>query len=133
VRLFETRLRTAADIQAWFDGIHPVVESKRTPNDRLWSDVTYRPSLLQRHREASLYVAREARGRGAGRPALAALIAAADKPDSEAPSRIFVENQPSRLLFKPGFREVGVYESTAGSMRLARCGHRRTLIPKNLR
>ena len=57
-------------------------------------------------------MAREARGRGAGRLALAALIQAAEEAGFwKLLSRVFVENQPSlRLIQSMGFREVGVYQ-----------------------
>jgi phosphinothricin acetyltransferase len=57
-------------------------------------------------------VAREARGRGAGRCALAALIDAARAAGFwKLVSRVFPENAPSRaLLRRHGFREVGLYE-----------------------
>ena len=86
--------------------------------------------------EASLYVAREARGRGAGRVALSALIEAAEEAGFwKLLSRIFVENQPSRRLVRAmGFREVGVYEKHGqldGVWRDVVIVER--LIPKNLR
>src|SRR5215204_4832313 len=63
-------------------------------------------------REFSVYVAREARGKGFGKAALSALI-----DDAKARgwwkllSRIFPENVSSRKLCAAlGFREVGIYE-----------------------
>jgi phosphinothricin acetyltransferase len=65
--------------------------------------------------ECSVYVAREWRGKGAGRVALAALIEAAEAAGFwKLLSRIFVENEASRRLVRSlGFREVGVYEKHA--------------------
>jgi L-amino acid N-acyltransferase YncA len=62
--------------------------------------------------EASVYVARGVRGRGAGGLALDALIAAAGAAGYwKLLSRIFVENRASRALIAAhGFREVGIYE-----------------------
>src|SRR5271154_2866770 len=73
---FETRPRSAEDVRAWFDGTHPivVVEDGGTV-------IAFASASSYRSREcyagiaeASVYVAREARGRGAGRMALEALI-----------------------------------------------------------
>ncbi len=114
VATFETRLRTAADIAAWFDGVHPcvVVESDGQVI-AFGATSSYRPrECYAGVAEASLYVARSARGRGAGRMAMSALIeAAAAAGFWKLLSRIFVENQASRALCRRmGFREVGVYE-----------------------
>jgi phosphinothricin acetyltransferase len=61
--------------------------------------------------EHSVYVAREARGLGAGLVALQALFAAAEERGFwKLLSRIFPENVASLALHrKAGFREVGVY------------------------
>jgi phosphinothricin acetyltransferase len=61
--------------------------------------------------EHSVYVAREARGAGAGLAALEALFAAAEERGFwKLLSRIFPENVASLALHrKAGFREVGVY------------------------
>jgi L-amino acid N-acyltransferase YncA len=84
--------------------------------------------------EASLYVSREARGRGAGRVAMSALIQAAEEAGFwKLLSRVFIENEPSRRLIRSlGFREVGVYEKHAkldGAWRDLLIGER--LIPRN--
>ena len=62
--------------------------------------------------EHSVYVAREARGAGAGLVALQALVAAAEARGFwKLVSRIFPENVASLALHrKAGFREVGVYK-----------------------
>jgi phosphinothricin acetyltransferase len=59
-----------------------------------------------------VYVARSQRGRGAGRLAMEALIAAAEQAGLwKLVSRVFVENAASRSLLQSlGFREVGIYE-----------------------
>lgn len=61
--------------------------------------------------EVSIYVARAARGQGAGRVALSRLITEAEgRGFWKLVSRIFPENVPSRRLCAAlGFREVGVY------------------------
>ena len=60
-------------------------------------------------------MARHARGQGAGRVAMLALLDAV-KPAGiwKLLSRIFVENEASRsLMASMGFREVGIYEKHA--------------------
>ncbi len=114
IATFETRLRTADDICGWFDGVHPVVVA--TEQDRVLafaSTSTYRPrECYAGIAEFSVYVAREARGRGAGRVAMLALLeSAAQQGFWKLVSRVFVENAASRgLLRSLGFREVGTYE-----------------------
>src|SRR5580704_13968482 len=79
VATFETRLRTAEDVLGWFDGVHPVVVVE-DGGDILAFGATssYRPRACYAGiAEASLYVARSARGRGVGSMAMAALIEAA--------------------------------------------------------
>src|SRR3712207_2317240 len=114
---FETRQRSAEDVRAWFDGVHPitVVESG---NSLLAFAATsaYRPRKCYAGiAEFSVYVARAARGCGAGRLAMESLIAAAEAAGFwKLLSRVFVENTPSRNLLRSlGFREVGVYEKHA--------------------
>jgi phosphinothricin acetyltransferase len=62
--------------------------------------------------EHSVYVAREARGAGAGLVALQALLAAAEERGFwKLLSRIFPENVASLALHrKAGFQEVGIYK-----------------------
>jgi L-amino acid N-acyltransferase YncA len=62
--------------------------------------------------EYSVYVARSHRGRGVGRVAMEALIAASrDAGLWKLLSRIFPQNTASRALMASlGFREVGVHE-----------------------
>jgi L-amino acid N-acyltransferase YncA len=63
-------------------------------------------------REFSVYVAREARGKGFGKLAVSALIVEArTRGWWKLLSRIFPENVSSRKLCAAlGFREVGIYE-----------------------
>lgn len=65
--------------------------------------------------EFSVYVAPDARRRGAGRMAMAALIEAAERAGKwKLLSRVFVENRASRRLLRGlGFREVGIYRRHA--------------------
>ena len=77
------------------------------------STSTYRPRACYAGiAEFSVYVAHSQRGRGAGRLAMEALIAAAEQSGLwKLLSRVFVENVASRSLLRSlGFREVGIYE-----------------------
>jgi len=114
VATFETRLRSADDVRAWFDGVHPIVVVEE--GDGV---VAFAATSAYRGREcyagiaeASVYVARAARRQGAGRIALAALIECAGQSGYwKLVSRIFPENEASRaLIHSLGFREVGIYE-----------------------
>lgn len=116
---FETRERTAAEIEGWLeDGFPLVVVRTRHCAVFVWASAPpYRP-----HREAyrgvgdfSVYVAREARGRGAGRVAMEALAAKARARGFwKLVGRIFPENEASLALCRTlGFREVGVYRRHA--------------------
>jgi phosphinothricin acetyltransferase len=111
---FETRPRTAGDIERWFDGRHPIVVVERGGAVVAFASTsTYRPrDCYAGIAEFSVYVARSARRQGAGRLAMQALIAAAEQAGFwKLVSRIFVENTASRALVAgAGFREVGVYE-----------------------
>jgi phosphinothricin acetyltransferase len=117
IATFETRLRTADDVRAWFDGVHPIVVVEEAGEVIAFASASaYRPRACYAGvAEFSVYVAREARGRGAGRMAMEALIRAAEAAGfCKLLSRIFVENTASRALVRSlGFREVGVYEKHA--------------------
>jgi L-amino acid N-acyltransferase YncA len=115
VGTFETRPRSVDDVRAWFDGVHPVV----VVEDEGGRVVAFASTSTYRTRECyagiaefSVYVARAERGRGAGRAAMEALVAAAARAGFwKLLSRIFVENTASRtLMARVGFREVGIYE-----------------------
>jgi L-amino acid N-acyltransferase YncA len=114
VGTFETRLRSTADIEAWFDGVHPVVVVEDESGVIGFAATsTYRPrDCYSGIAETSLYVARDSRRRGAGRLAMSALIEAAERAGFwKLLSRVFPENTASRALIRYlGFREVGVYE-----------------------
>jgi phosphinothricin acetyltransferase len=114
IATLETRPRTAQDVVAWFDGAHPIVVAEAAGAVVAFASAsTYRPRDCYRGvAEFSVYVAREWRGRGAGRAALASLLDACERAGYwKLVSRVFVENAASRrLLASLGFREVGVYE-----------------------
>ena len=111
---FETRLRTPEDVRRWFDGKHHVVVVEHDH-----AVAAFASTSCYRNRdcyagiaEASVYVGKAWRGRGAGRMALAALIDRAEQAGFwKLVSRIFPENLASRRLIRSlGFREVGTYE-----------------------
>lgn len=117
VATFETRLRTAEDILGWFGDRYPVVVVEDEGQVIAFAATSpYRPrECYAGIAEFSVYVAREARGRGAGRLAMEALIAEAEKAGFwKLVSRVFPENTASlNLLKKLGFREVGTYQRHA--------------------
>jgi L-amino acid N-acyltransferase YncA len=114
VATFETSPRAIADVRAWFDGAHPIVVVEDDQAIVAFASTsTYRPRACYAGiAEFSVYVARSQRGRGAGRLAMEALIAAAEQSGLwKLLSRVFVENVASRSLLRSlGFREVGIYE-----------------------
>jgi phosphinothricin acetyltransferase len=117
VGTFETRPRSVADIRAWFDHTHPTVVVEHDG-----SVIAFASTSSYRARECyagiaefSVYVARDARGLGAGAIAMRALLDAVVASGIwKLVSRIFVENTASRrLMASMGFREVGIYEKHA--------------------
>src|SRR5262249_40987623 len=92
---------------------YPFVVALRQEEVVAWASASlYRGRACYRGvAEFSVYVERTARGCGAGRAALSALIeATAQRGFYKLVSRIFPENQASRALCaRLGFREVGVY------------------------
>lgn len=117
VATFETRLRSAADIEKWFDQVHPIVVVEDGGEVLAFASTsTYRPrECYVGVAECSVYVARNARGRGAGKASLAALFEEARKAGfHKLVSRIFRENMRSlRMIDRLGFRQVGVYRRHA--------------------
>jgi L-amino acid N-acyltransferase YncA len=114
VATFETRPRSVDEVRAWFDGVHPIVVVEDNQQVIAFGATSsYRPrDCYAGIAEASLYVAREARGRGVGRVTMIALLEAAKQAGFwKLLSRVFVENHASRRLIQSlGFREVGLYE-----------------------
>jgi phosphinothricin acetyltransferase len=117
VATFETKARSAEDVATWFDGVHPIIVVEDEGAVVAFAATsTYRPRACYRGvAEFSVYTARTARRRGAGRLALEALFVAAKHAGFwKLVSRVFVENSASRALLRAvGFREVGVYEKHA--------------------
>jgi phosphinothricin acetyltransferase len=114
VATFETTLRSVEDVQAWFDGAHPIVVVEDDTGILAFaSSSTYRPRACYAGiAEFSVYVTRATRGRGVGRLALSMLVREAERAGLwKLVSRVFVENTASRNLLRSlGFREVGIYE-----------------------
>ena len=115
---FETEPRAGDDVRAWLAGGYPVlvVEDERGQVAAWASAAPYRPRrAYEGVRDFSIYVAREARGRGLGRAALEALIAQCEARGWwKLVGRVFPENEASRALCRAvGFREVGVYRRHA--------------------
>jgi phosphinothricin acetyltransferase len=116
---FETSERTAADIAGWLDAGFPLVVVE-DEDGRVVSWASAPPYRAHRHAyrgvgDFSVYVAGDARGRGAGRTALEALaVEARARGFWKLVGRIFPENEASLALCRGlGFREVGVYERHA--------------------
>lgn len=118
IATFETRERTREEVAAWLGDPHyPVLVSQLNGEVIAWAAASsYRPrECYSGIAEFSIYVAREARGHGVGRPLLEAFLAACEAAGFwKVVSRVFPENLASRaLLTACGFREVGVYENHA--------------------
>lgn len=114
---FETQPRLPEDVLKWFDATHPIMVVEAEGEVIAFASTsTYRARACYAGiAEFSVYVAREARQRGAGRLAMEALLQEAERRGFwKLVSRIFVENTPSRsLMQRLGFREVGIYEKHA--------------------
>jgi phosphinothricin acetyltransferase len=115
IATFETHPRSPQEVEAWFDGVHPIIVVETSARDivAFASTSSYRPrDCYAGIAEASVYVRRDARRQGAGRVALTGLLDAAREAGFwKLVSRVFVENAASRALIQSvGFREVGIYE-----------------------
>lgn len=117
IATFETEPRTAQDIVTWLEEDLPLVVVESDGEVVAWA-VAHR----YREREAyagvgefSVYVARDARGRGFGRAAVQRLIDECERRGLwKLVSRVFPENEASLALCRSlGFREVGIYRHHA--------------------
>jgi L-amino acid N-acyltransferase YncA len=117
IATFETSLRTAREIKAWFDGSHPVVVVEEEGEVISFANTTsYSPrACYSGVAEFSVYTTSEARSRGAGTLAMRAIMQAAEEAGFwKLVARVFVENTQSRkLLLSLGFREVGIHKKHA--------------------
>jgi L-amino acid N-acyltransferase YncA len=113
VATFETDLRTEQHVLRWFDEERTMVVVEGEGRVIAFASAfAYRPrACYQGVREFSVYVSRDARGRGLGRLALESLIEAArSRGDWKLLSRVFPENKTSLgLLASLDFRQVGTY------------------------
>jgi phosphinothricin acetyltransferase len=116
IATFETEPRTAAQLEAQLadkGDRYPTIVVERAGEVIAWAAVgSYRTRPCYAGvAEHSVYVARDARGTGAGRVALEALFEACRARGFwKLVSRIFPENTPSLALHeRTGFRVVGVY------------------------
>jgi L-amino acid N-acyltransferase YncA len=113
---FETRPRTADEVEGWLEEDVPVVVGEDDGEVEVVAFAAAHPYRPAREcyagiGEFSIYVAREARGRGAGKATLRALAAECGRRGYwKLLSRVFPENEASLALCRSlGFREVGVY------------------------
>src|SRR5262245_8080954 len=110
---FETEPRSGEDIAGWISGGDPVVVGEAEGAVVAWAAAhEYRPRACYTGvGDYSVYVARERRGEGLGRPTLDALVEECERRGYwKLVSRIFPENEASLALARAaGFREVGVY------------------------
>jgi L-amino acid N-acyltransferase YncA len=116
---FETEPRGPADIESWIQAEFPLVVVENGAGEPVaWASAPpYRPKrpAYAGVADFSVYVGREARGLGAGRAAVEALVAACERRGYwKLLSRIFPENVASLALCRSlGFREVGMYRRHA--------------------
>lgn len=108
---FETRLRRPEELRAWFNGLPFVVGESGGRVIGFARTAPYSDRCVYSGvGEFAIYVARPARGRGAGRRILAALCEEAERRGLyKLTGRIFTTNEASlRVARDCGFREVGV-------------------------
>ena len=110
---FETRLRSAEEVQTWFDGVHPILVVENEQGVLAFASTSsYRSrECYAGIAECSVYVKRDMREHGAGRLATEEIIRVAEWAGFwKLVSRVFIDNTASRTLLKSlDFREVGVY------------------------
>jgi phosphinothricin acetyltransferase len=120
IATFETEPRTPGDIERVLTeraSRWPTIVVERDGAVIAWAGASEyrRRACYAGIAEFSVYVARDARGTGAGRAAMEALLAACEaRGIHKLVSRVFPENEASRkLLAGVGFREVGTYRRHA--------------------
>ena len=118
VATFETRERSATEVEERLRGPHPAVVVLDGAGEVVafaWSSPYSAREAYATIGDHGVYVAREARGQGYGSAALFGLMDAARQAGlHKLTSRIFVENASSRRLHERcGFREVGVHRRHA--------------------
>jgi L-amino acid N-acyltransferase YncA len=116
IATFETEPRSAVDVEPWVAAMptEPMIVAERDGRVIGWARLlTYSDRCCYEGVcEYTIYVAREARGAGAGRALLEGLLAIAEERGAwKVIGLLFTSNAPSiALAHKLGFRDVGVYE-----------------------
>ena len=115
VGTFETVPRTVDQIEQWFDHALAFVAVEAEDGEVVGYAVAHPYSdrcCYQGISEFSVYIRREARGRGVGRIAMASLVEASKAAGLwKLLSRVFPENRASlNLMAWSGFKEIGVHE-----------------------
>jgi phosphinothricin acetyltransferase len=109
---FETRLRSAAEVEGWLGGGLPFLVAERDGDVVGFARVSPYSDrcVYDGVGEHGVYVARGARGDGLGRELLEALCdEASGRGFYKLTSRVFTDNGPSRAVhLAAGFEEVGV-------------------------
>ena len=117
IATFETEPRTAQDIVRWLEEGLPLVVLESDGKVVAWAVAhRYRErAVYDGVGEFSVYVARDARGRGFGRATVQGLIDECERRGLwKLVSRVFPENEASLALCRSlGFRDVGVYRRHA--------------------
>jgi L-amino acid N-acyltransferase YncA len=117
IATFETVLRSAEDIRAWFAASHPVVVAEEAGEVIAFASASpFRARACYAGiAELSVYVGRSHRGRGAGRRATELLLRECEGAGFwKIVAGVFSDNAPSlRLMSAAGFRQVGVYKNHA--------------------
>lgn len=116
IATFETEPRVVSQIEAWFGHALAILAVEDGDGQVAGYAVAHPYSPRDCYRgigEFSVYVRREARGRGVGQAAMEALIAAAEaKGMWKLVSRVFPENRASlALMARMGFEEIGVHRN----------------------
>lgn len=138
VGTFETEPRTVGQIEAWFDTAYAIVAVEDAAGEVAGYAVAHPYADRCCYRgigEFSVYVRRDARGAGAGRVAMTALVEAARTAGLwKLLSRVFPENRASlSLMAWAGFKEIGVHEKHGKLDGVWRdCVIVERLIPENL-
>jgi L-amino acid N-acyltransferase YncA len=109
---FETRPREPAEVEAWLEDGLPFIVATAGDGVVGWARVSPYSDrcVYEGVGEHGVYVARAARGRGAGRALLEALCDEAERAGLyKLTSRVFTDNAASRAVhLAAGFDEVGV-------------------------
>lgn len=118
IATFESELRSDEDVLAWFDGVHPIVVVTDDAGEIVSFARTSEYSPRECYRgifEFAVYTDFAHRRQGAGMLAMRELVTHARTAGAwKLVSRIFVDNEPSRMLVASlGFREVGTHHRHA--------------------